>query len=30
VPLNVPTCRHAAAWLAGFENPDQYRPELET
>jgi hypothetical protein len=30
VPPNVQTCRQAAAWLAGFSNPDAYRPIVET
>ena len=30
VPLTVASCHAAAAWLAGFENPDDYRPVLET
>ncbi|MDX1962260.1 MAG: hypothetical protein SFX18_03845 [Pirellulales bacterium] len=30
VPPTTPTCRHAAAWIAGFDDPDQYRPVLET
>lgn len=30
VPPATPTCRHAAAWVAGFDNPDDYRPVLET
>lgn len=30
VPPSTPTCRHAAAWIAGFEDPDEYQPEIET
>jgi hypothetical protein len=30
VPPSTPTCRHAAAWIAGFDNPDEYRPLVET
>jgi len=30
VPPATPTCRHAAAWIAGFDNPDDYQPVLET
>jgi hypothetical protein len=30
VPPQTPTCRHAAAWIAGFDNPDDYRPLVET
>jgi len=30
VPPTASTCREAAAWIAGFENPDDYRPQLET
>jgi hypothetical protein len=30
VPPTVRTCRAAAAWLAGFSEPDAYRPVLET
>ena len=30
VPPNTETCRHAAAWIAGFDNPDDYRPIEET
>jgi hypothetical protein len=30
VPPATPTCRHAAAWIAGFDNPDDYQPILET
>jgi hypothetical protein len=30
VPPATPTCRHAAAWIAGFDDPDDYRPVLET
>ena len=30
VPPEVRTCRQAAAWLAGFDNPDDYQPIVET
>lgn len=30
VPRNVSTCHAAAAWLAGFDNPDDYHPAIET
>jgi hypothetical protein len=30
VAPNITTCRAAAAWLAGFDNPDDYQPILET
>jgi hypothetical protein len=30
VPPSVTSCRHAAAWIAGFDNPDQYAPVIET
>ena len=30
VPPDTRTCRHAAAWMAGFDDPDQYRPAVET
>jgi hypothetical protein len=30
VPLEVATCHAAAAWLAGFDNPDEYQPLMET
>ena len=30
VPPATPTCRHAAAWIAGFDDPDDYRPLMET
>jgi hypothetical protein len=30
VPPTTPTCRHAAAWIAGFDDPEDYRPLLET
>ena len=30
VPPDTRTCRQAAAWLAGFGNPDAYRPIVET
>jgi len=29
-PPHVRTCREAVAWGAGFEDPDQYRPLVET
>jgi Leucine rich repeat len=29
VPPNITTCRHAAAWIAGFDNPDDYQPIIE-
>jgi hypothetical protein len=29
-PPTTRTCRQAAAWIAGFENPDDYQPQLET
>jgi len=29
-PPTTSTCREAAAWIAGFENPDDYQPQLET
>ncbi|MES2788882.1 MAG: hypothetical protein V4719_04615 [Planctomycetota bacterium] len=30
VPPVTPTCRAAAAWIAGFDDPDDYQPILET
>jgi hypothetical protein len=30
VPPGTATCRHAVAWIAGFDDPDQYRPLIET
>jgi hypothetical protein len=30
VPPQTATCRHAAAWIAGFDDPDDYRPLVET
>lgn len=30
VPPTTTTCRQAIAWTAGFENPDDYRPAVET
>jgi hypothetical protein len=30
VPPRMRTCRQAAAWIAGFDNPDDYRPLVET
>jgi hypothetical protein len=30
VPPATPSCRHAAAWIAGFDNPDDYQPIHET
>jgi hypothetical protein len=30
VPPNMRTCHQAAAWIAGFDNPDLYRPLKET
>ncbi|QEH38783.1 hypothetical protein OJF2_73910 [Aquisphaera giovannonii] len=30
VPPETRTCREAAAWLAGFDDPDGYRPVRET
>jgi hypothetical protein len=30
VPPTTPTCRHAAAWIAGFDHPDAYQPVAET
>jgi hypothetical protein len=30
VPPTMETCRQAAAWVAGFDNPDDYKPLAET
>ena len=30
VPPAMRTCRQAVAWTAGFEDPDQYQPLMET
>ena len=30
VPPQTASCRHAAAWIAGFDNPDDYAPLKET
>lgn len=30
VPPSMATCRQAAAWVAGFDNPDDYQPVIET
>jgi hypothetical protein len=30
VPPEMSTCRRAAAWIAGFDNPDDYAPLIET
>jgi hypothetical protein len=30
VPPTMETCRQAAAWIAGFDDPDNYRPVAET
>lgn len=30
VPPTTTSCRHAAAWIAGFDNPDDYKPIQET
>jgi hypothetical protein len=30
VPPSIRKCRQAAAWIAGFDNPDDYRPVVET
>jgi hypothetical protein len=30
VPPDTTTCRQAVAWTAGFDNPDDYRPLVET
>ncbi len=30
VPPDMTTCRQAVAWIAGFDDPDQYQPVIET
>lgn len=30
VPPSTTTCHHAAAWIAGFDDPDEYQPLMET
>jgi hypothetical protein len=30
VPPNTSSCNQAAAWIAGFDDPDDYKPLLET
>jgi hypothetical protein len=30
VPPTMQTCRQAVAWMAGYDNPDDYRPLVET
>jgi hypothetical protein len=30
VPPTMKTCREAVAWTAGFDNPDDYQPSVET
>jgi uncharacterized protein DUF6745 len=30
VPPTMTTCRHAVAWTAGFDDPDEYQPTVET
>jgi hypothetical protein len=30
VPPTMCQCHQAAAWIAGFDNPDHYRPLIET
>lgn len=30
VPPATPTCQHAAAWIAGFDDPADYQPLIET
>ncbi|MHB8625227.1 MAG: leucine-rich repeat domain-containing protein [Aggregatilineales bacterium] len=30
VPPTILTCQQAAAWIAGFDNPDDYNPLIET
>ncbi|HYG33206.1 MAG TPA: hypothetical protein VEC99_00390 [Clostridia bacterium] len=30
VPPTMKTCHQAAAWIAGFDNPKLYRPQIET
>jgi hypothetical protein len=29
VPPHMRSCRQAAAWIAGFDNPDDYHPMIE-
>jgi hypothetical protein len=29
VPPHMQTCHQAAAWIAGFDNPDEYQPLIE-
>jgi hypothetical protein len=29
VPPHMRSCRQAAAWIAGFDNPDDYQPIIE-
>jgi hypothetical protein len=30
VPPTMKTCHQAAAWMAGFDDPSLYRPQIET
>ena len=30
VPPTMTTCRQAAAWIGGFDDPDRYQPAIET
>jgi hypothetical protein len=30
VPPEIDTCHKAVAWVAGFDNPDEYQPLVET
>ena len=30
VPPDTRTCRQAVAWVAGYDNPDDYQPIIET
>ena len=30
VPPSMKSCHQAAAWIAGFDNPDDYKPLAET
>lgn len=30
VPPTMTTCHQAAAWMAGFDDPSMYHPEIET
>jgi len=30
VPPDMETCQQAAAWVAGFDDPKNYRPQVET